>query len=70
MLNNCEIKDMIARYQWFGRTGNLQSCRQQAKYKGYEQEVDSDADVSVSSTKTTGWSGLQISFNGSKQVTK
>ena len=32
--------------------------------------MDSDADVSVSSTKISGWSGLKLSLYGSKQVTK
>ena len=70
MLNNCEIQYNIARYQWFDRTVNVQSHHQQEKDKGYEQTVDSDADVSVSSTKTSGWSGFQISFHGRKQETK
>ena len=48
----------------------MQSRHQQSKYKGYESTVDSDVDVSVSSMKTSGWSGLQISFHGSKKVTK
>ena len=70
MLNKCQIKYTIARDQWFDRTGNMQSRHQQSKYKGYESTVDSDVDVSVSSMKTSGWSGLQISLHGSKQVTK
>ena len=70
MSNNFQIKYTIARDQWFDRTGNMQSCHQQSKYKGYESTVDSDVDVSVSSMKTSGWSGLQISLHGSKQVTK
>ena len=49
MLNNCDIKDTIARYQWFDRTYNVQSHHQQEKDKGNEQKMDSDADVSVSS---------------------
>ena len=32
--------------------------------------MESDADVSVYSTKKSGWSGLQTSFYGKKQVTK
>ena len=32
--------------------------------------MDSDEDVSVSSTKISGWSGLKLSLYGSKQVTK
>ena len=32
--------------------------------------MDSDAYLSFSSAKTSGWSGLQISFHGRKQVTK
>ena len=48
----------------------MKSCHQQAKYKGYDQTMDSDADVSMSSTKTGSCSGLQISFHGRKQVTK
>ena len=54
MLDNYDIKDKIARYQWFDRTGNLQSHHQQEKYKGDEQTVDNDTCVSVSSTKTSG----------------
>ena len=69
MLNNCEIKYTIARYQWFDRTENVQSHHRQSKDKGDEQTVDSDADVSVSSMKTSGWSGLQISLHGSRKVT-
>ena len=53
MLNNREIKDTIARYQWFDRTGNMKSNHQEAKYNGGEQTVDSDTYVSVSSTKTS-----------------
>ena len=43
---------------------------QQAKYKWYEQIVDIEIDLSVSSTKTSGWRRLQISLRGIKQVTK
>ena len=32
--------------------------------------MDSDSDMSVSSTKTSSWSELHISLNGIKQVTK
>ena len=70
MLNNCDIRNKIERDQWFYRTGNYQSCHQQAEYKGYEQTVDSDADMSLTSTKTSGWRGLNIILHGSKQVTK
>ena len=35
-----------------------------------EQTVESDADVSVTSTKQIVWSALQISSHGRKQVTK
>ena len=70
MLNIYDIKYMIARGQWFDRTRNGQSYHQKAKDKGEEQKVDSGSDVSVYSTKTSGWSGLQISLEGSKQVTK
>ena len=70
MLNNREIKDTIARYQWFDRTGNMKSNHQEAKYNGGEQTVDSDTYVSVSSTKTSVQSGLKISLHGSKQGTK
>ena len=52
------------------RTGNVQSHHQQGKDKWYEQIVDIDTDLSVSSTKTSGWRGLQISLSGIKQVTK
>ena len=54
MLKNCEIKYMTARDQWFDRTGNVPSHYQQVKYKGDEQTVDSNAYMSVSSTKTSG----------------
>ena len=70
MLNYCDIRDRIARYQWFNRTGNVNSNYQQTADKGYEQTVGSDVDVSVYSTTTSGWSGLQISLHGRKQVTK
>ena len=58
MLNNCEIKDMITRYQWLDRTGYVKIHHQQVKYKGDKQTVDIDADVSVSSKKTSGWNVL------------
>ena len=70
MLNNCEIKDVIAKDQWFYSTGNEHSNHQQAAEKGYEQIVKSDKDLSVSRTKTSGWRVLQIGFHGIKQVTK
>ena len=70
ILNNWEIKDTKSRYQWFDKTGNVQIHHQQAEYKGSEQTGDSDTDVSVSSTKTSGWGGLKISSHRSKQVTK
>ena len=70
MLNNCEIRNTIVRDQWFDRTGNLHIHLQQPSEKEYEQTVESYADVIVSSTKTSGWSGLQISLHGRKQVTK
>ena len=70
MLNNCEIKCTIERDQWFDSTGNVQSFHQQEKNKGYEQTVDSGADVSVSSMKTSGWSVLQTGLHEKKQVTK
>ena len=68
MLNYCDIIYNIARYQWFGCTENLQSRHQQAIDKGDEQTVESDAYVSLSHTKKSGWSGLQISLHGRKQV--
>ena len=70
MLNNCDIIDTIARDKWFDRTVNLHSRHQPEAYKGGEQTEEIDADVSVSSTKTSGWSGLKISFHGRKSVTK
>ena len=38
------------------------------KEKENEQTLESYADMSVSTTKTCVWSGLQISLHGSKQV--
>ena len=70
MLNNCDIRNIISRYQWFYRKVNVQSHHQQASDKGYEQTMESDVDVSVYSKNSSGWSGLQISLHGSKQVTK
>ena len=70
ILNHCEIKETIAIDHLFDRTGNLHSHQQQAADKGDEQTVESDADVSVSSTKTSGWSGLQTSLYGRQKVTK
>ena len=70
MLNNYETRYTISRDQWFDRTGNVHSNNQQALKKGDRKKVESDTDVSVSSTKTSGWSGLNISLHGSKQVTK
>ena len=34
MLNNCDIKDTIASYQWSDRTGNVQIHHQQDKENG------------------------------------
>ena len=31
MFNDCEIEDMISRYQWLDRKGNVKSRHQQAK---------------------------------------
>ena len=70
MLNNSDIRDMISREQWFDRIVNLNGRRQQAADKGDEQTLEIGADVSVSSTKTSGWSRLKISLHGNKQVTK
>ena len=70
MLNNFEIIDTIARDKWFDRTVNVHSRHQPEAYKGGEQTEEIDADVSVSSTKTSGWSGLKISFHDRKQVTE
>ena len=70
MLNNFEIKYMIARDQWFERTVNVQSYHKQAKEKGYEQTVNGDVDVSVSSTKKSVWSRLQNTLHGGKEVIK
>ena len=39
MLNNCDIRYMITRDQWFDRTINVQSPQPQAADKGYEQTV-------------------------------
>ena len=58
------------RYQWFYRTGNLHIHHQQAVDKGDEETVEIDTSVNVSSTKTSVWSGLQISLYGIKQATK
>ena len=66
MLDNCDIKDTMERDRWFSRKLNVQNHRQQSKYKGDEKIVYSDADVSVSSTKTVSRGGLQISLYGSK----
>ena len=52
MLNSCETIDMIARDKWFNRTLNVHSHHQQAADKGYKT-AESDADVSVYSTKTS-----------------
>ena len=68
MLNHCYIIDTIARDKWFERTGNLHRHHQQAAGKGDEKTVDIYADVDVFSTKTSGWSRLQISFGGIKRV--
>ena len=68
MLNKYDIRDTEARDQWLDRTGNVYSHHKKAIYKGDEQTVESDADASVSSTKTSGWIGLQIILNGIKQV--
>ena len=70
MLNNFEIRDTIARDKWFDRTINVHSRHQQTTYKGDKQKVESDAYMSFSSTKTSGWSVLQISLDGSKEVRK
>ena len=51
MLNNCDIRDTMARYKLFDRTGNVHSHHQQASEKGDEQTVKIDADASVPSTK-------------------
>ena len=70
MLNNCDIRNTIARYQWFNRTVNVQSHHQQAAYKWDEQTVEIDADVSVYIMKKSGWIGLRIILHGRKKVTK
>ena len=70
MLNSCDIRDTIARYRWFDRIVNFNSCHQQAADKGDKQAVERYTDVSVSITKTSGCSRLKISFHGSKQVKK
>ena len=70
IFNNCDIRDNMERDQWFYRTGNLHSNHQQASEKGYKQTPESYADASVSSTKTSSWSGLQISLHGNKKATK
>ena len=69
MLDNCDIRGGIAIDRWFYRTGNSHSHHQQEAYTGDEQTVEGDADVSLSSTKTSGWRGLQIRFHERKQVT-
>ena len=38
MLNNCATVNTIARYQWFNRTGNVNSHHQQEAYKGDEKQ--------------------------------
>ena len=47
MVDNCEIKDTVAIYQWFNRIVNVHSHHQQAAYKWDGQIVEIDADVSV-----------------------
>ena len=70
MLTNFKVRDMISKDTWFNRTDYVHSHHQQDEDKGYEQKVEMDADVSVSSTKTSGWRGLKISLYGIKQVIK
>ena len=70
MLNNHEIRDTIERYKCFDRTGDIKNNYQKEECKGNAQTVDSDTYVSVFSTKTSVWSGFQISLHGSKQVKK
>ena len=53
MLNNCDIRDAISRDQWFDITVDVHSRHQQSAYKGDEKTVESDADVIVSSMKTS-----------------
>ena len=70
MLNNFKIIYTTATDHWFDRTVNARSHHQQATDKGDEHTVEVDTNVSVSSMKTSGWSGLKTSLHGSKQVTK
>ena len=70
MLNNCDIRDTIEIYQWFDRIGNVHSNHQKEAEKVDKQTVESDTDVSVSSTKIRSRSGLQTSLHGRKEVTK
>ena len=69
-LNHFYINYTIASNKWSDRTGNVKSSHQQAKEKGGDQPVDSEAYMSVFSTKTSGRSGLQIIFHERKQMTK
>ena len=55
MLNNCDIRDTIVRCKLFGRIGSVHSNHQQEGDKGKEQTAEIDADVNVSSKKTSGW---------------
>ena len=70
MLNICKIRDSKETYQCFDRTVHVLSHHQQEEDKGDEKTVYSDADVSVSSTKTNGWRRLKISLHRRKQVKK
>ena len=70
MLDNHDIRYAVIRDQWFQRTCDVKNNYEQEKNKGDEQTADTNTNVSVFSTKTSGWSGLQIKLYGSKQVTK
>ena len=70
MLDNHDIRYAVIRDQWFQRTCDVKNNHEQEKDKGDEQTADTNTNVSVFSTKTSEWSGLQIKLYGSKQVTK
>ena len=58
MLNNCGIRYTIERDQWYDRKGYFHSSHQQSPDKGDLKTAESDADVSVSITKTSARSRL------------
>ena len=54
ILDYCDIRDTIARYQWFLHDRKCAQSLQQSSDKGDEKKVKSAADLLVSSTKTSG----------------